>query len=532
MKKYRAAGAAAIVLMLGATLGATFLYGSAHQQEVKDTYAVPLARAPVETDPLAHIGEGFVVDEGFTSHLPIVILDTGGVDPPVSSYLDVEQKRFIDLEDVEPYVSGTFALIDAPDGESALADTPSITSTMRIKRRGNSSMLYEKAQWMVKLTTESGQDNDIDILGMGAEHEWILNGSMFDKSMLRNYLAYSIASEFMPYTPDNHYCEVLVKNGSTYVYQGVYLLGESIKQGPDRVDIAEYQAGETFNSYLVRRDRLDESATTLETFARLNGYSKEYMALLYPTKSKVSQDMVHYVEQDISAVERVLYSDDPAVFSTYPDVIDVDSFVDYFLLNEFFGSYDAGNYSTYFYKDLGGKLCMGPVWDFDGTMDNYRNEPLNAEKLAFQTKPWFDRLCKDHTFLKKLEKRYIQLRQSSFSERHIIHKIDEIVAHLGGAQMREWARWGHWYTTTNRYSLLDETSEDGTVVHRNATTYTDEIYRIKTALREHGAAIPAALKLQEKSAVITTGASQWVGWMLLLAAAVFFIPAIFVSYRK
>lgn len=533
MRRYRILGAAAIALMLAVTLFASILYRAHHFEHSKSGYADPLAPAPFEQQPLAHIKEDFSVDSGFTSHLPIIILDTGGIDPPISAYMDSAQNRFVDIEGIEPYVDGTLELICSDSGQlNSLQDAPQFSGNIRIKRRGNSSMLYEKAQWLIKLVTESGQYNDADLLGMGAEHEWILNGSMFDKSMLRNYLAYSIASEFIPYTPDNRYCEVIIRNNGSYSYQGVYLLGETVKQGADRVNIAEFSPSRLFNSYLVRRDRLDDNAVTLDTYGRQNGFSAEYLALLYPNRYSVTDQMVYYVGQDISAIERILYSDDPKIFSTYPDVIDVDSFADYFLLNEFFASYDTGNFSTYFYKDIGKKLSMGPVWDYDGTMDNYRSEALDTDSLALQTKPWFDRLCKDTAFLKRLERRYAQLRHSSLSEKHITGRIDEIALYLGGAQQREWARWGHWYTTQNQYSMLDDIRPDGTAVHRNAETYPDEIYRIKTALREHGDAIPQAIKTLELSADTATGLNKYMGWLLLLAAAAFFVPAIYAAYRK
>lgn len=532
MKHTRFVGAGAILMMLVVCAGASFSYGRRHIAENKNYYA-PLPPAPAGEDPLAHMDEEFIVDEGFTSHMPVVILDTEGTEPPVNTYYLSSESRYADIEDMDPYVNGTFLLLDKQDGLNCLADEPALVSSMRIKRRGNSSMFFEKAQWLIKLTTESGQDNDQDLLGMGEENEWILNGSMFDKSMIRNYLANRIASEFMPYTIDSRFCEVLIKDGSVYRYQGVYLLMESIKQGKNRVNIADYKEKDAFNSYLVRRDRLDDGANTLETYGRLNGYSKEYLALLYPGKMRATRKMIEYVEKDISSIEKILYSDDPKVFYTYPEVIDVDSFVDYFLLNEFFGSYDAGNHSTYFYKDVGGKLTMGPVWDFDMAMDNYIHEPLAVGYLAFQTKPWFDRLCMDDTFLEKLEKRYIKLRRTSLSERHINAVIDEATAYLGGAREREWARWGHWYTTYNRYSPEDYTQEDGTVLYRNATHYYDEIYRMKAALQEHGKEIPQQIKYLRESAVFDSGGlSNWMKWLLLLSAAVFIIPAVFVGFRK
>ena len=537
MNKNRLAGIFSIVLMLFFCIAAAMLYGKNHMVEIHDSYAEELPAAPVEENPLKGIREDFTLTEEFSTHLPIVILDMGGEEPPINTYYQKEHEKsavglYVPIEGLDPYVEGTISILENEGGMNTLKDEPVLTSQIRIKRRGNTSMYYEKAQWTVKTVTESGQDNDVDVLGMGAEHTWILNGSMYDKSMLRNYLAYSISSKILNSTPDSRYCEVVIKNRDSYTYQGVYLMLESVEQGVDRVDIAEYHSKDTFNSYLVRRDRFDVEALTLDNYGHANGYSKEYMAVIYPSKCVITQDMTDYINRDINYIEKIIYSDNPDEFITYPEVIDVDSFIDYFLVNEYFGNYDAGNNSTYFYKDMGGKLVMGPVWDFDGAMDNYMYEPLETESLAFYTKPWFDRLCKDAEFVDKLEARYVKLRQSELSNQNVVEKIDEIIAYLGGAQEREWMRWSNWYRTENKYSLQDYVAKDGTVLHRNAITYEDEIFRIKTALREHGDSIADALKHLEKDTRVTTGFEIWMGYLLLLATAVFFIPAVFVSFKK
>ncbi len=532
MRKYRLLGMISILLMLSGCFVFNALYQMEHSTKILNSYARKLGKAPLESDPMVHIREDFSVEEDFSSHLPIVILDTGGVEPPINTYENAAEERFVAIEGLDPYVDGNMYIINTDQGINFLTDEPEVVSRMRIKRRGNSSMLYEKAQWLVKLVAQDGLDRDVDVLGMGEEHEWILNGSMFDKSLLRNYLAYSIASEFMPYTPDSRYCEVLIKENGKYQYQGVYLLCENIKRDENRVNISKYDTDKVFSSYLVRRDRLDETGNMLDTYGRWEKYSKEYFELLYPNKKIADETVIRYVEKDLSEIEEVLYSEDEKIFSRYPDVIDVDSFVDYFLLNEFFGSYDSGNYSTYCYKELGGKLKMGPVWDYDGTMDNYAKEALDTDAIAFQTKPWFDRLCKDQRFIDKLQKRYIWLRHTALSEAHITEKIDEITAHLGGAQERDWYRWGHWYTTQNKYSLQPEKGTGGQVLIRNAVTYQDEIYRIKTALREHGEEIPQAVETLKKTADKSTGIEDWMGWLLLLSACVFFLPAVYVSQKK
>ena len=62
--------------------------------------------------------------------------------------------------------------------------------------------------------------------------------------------------------------------------------------------------------------------------------------------------------------------------------LDMDSFVDFFIINEFFASYDAGQHSTYMYKSAEGKLTMGPYWDFDGAMDNSRMSLTNTNYMT------------------------------------------------------------------------------------------------------------------------------------------------------
>jgi hypothetical protein len=475
---------------------------------------------------IMHIDKEFKVDEEFNTHLPIVIIDTQGIEPPICTIENIEEERFVRIEGIDPYIEGTISVIDGNEN-NIITDNPTQTSLIKIKRRGNSSMMYDKGQYLIKLFTENGEDKQLSILNMGEDNEWVLNGSMADKSMMRNYLAYHLSAQMLKYTPDNVFCEVLEKKGDTYIYQGVYLMGESVKQGVDRVDIQEFDPEDTYNSYLVRRDRFDEEENILNTYATDAGFTNTHIGLLYPGKLKTTDEMLKYAEDDISKIESVLYSDDYRIFSTYPDYIDVDSFIDYFLINEFLASYDAGNYSTYMYKDVGGKLTMGPVWDFDGTMDNYRKEPLETEVTAFQYKPWFDRLMKDLTFVRKLENRYAELRRNVLSEKNVTGKIDEIRDYLGGAQLREWYRWDSVYTNDNKYSLQPFLDDDDEILYRESSHYEQEIYRLKTALRKHGDALQERLSLLELSTTCETGWMSRMNIWLILIGIIFCGAAIY-----
>ncbi len=533
-----------ILFMCSVSAIATVLYNKAHESTIVSVYSETLEEAPQEDDPLIGLNEDYTANEEFTSHMPIIIIDTDGeeIEAPnmdgiqiVDEYSDHEDND--EMPEAE-YVVGQISIVDNEDGINRIDDEPTIASSMIIKCRGNTSIVFEKSQYLIKLQTESGENNKVNVLDMGEHHEWILNGTLIDKSLMRNYLAFSIASEILEYTPDAVYCEVFIKEGDTYTYQGLYLMMETITQDENRVDIEDYSVTSSINSYILRRDRYDTSEIMLDTYGREQELAQEVIGVIYPSTSDISDDMITYIEEELEVVEKILYSDDINVYSTYSEYIDVDSFVDYFLINEFFINYDAGNHSTYFYKDITGKITMGPVWDFDGAMDNYYLEAVSIDDISFQIKPWFDMLCKDEVFVDKLITRYTELRSTTLSDANIIDKIDEITNHYGGAIDREWYRWADYHTSDYAYygweleSLNSYIDDEGDVIDRNAQSYEEEIYRIKTTLRMHGDAMLGELYDLKEAAVWTTDASNYRGYFFLVVLIIFFAPGVYVYYKK
>src|SRR5699024_3458711 len=178
-------------------------------------------------------------------------------------------------------------------------------------------------------------------------------------SMMRNYLALRLTDKIMPYTPESVYTEVIYHEDGRYYYEGVHLIMENVRQGNDRVAIEPAKNADSFPSYIARRDRIAEDEVILDTWATRKKLSANYLGLIYPSKKNVTQKEIDFVTEDLSKIEQVIYSNDPDIFATYSRYIDVASFVDYFLVNEFFASYDSGLNSTYMYKDKGQKLKMG-----------------------------------------------------------------------------------------------------------------------------------------------------------------------------
>jgi len=361
---------------------------------------------------MSTINDDFTVNPDFTSHLPLIVIDTHGQEiEKLTEYVIDDDGNVLPyrepIEGVKPFVLADLYIYDNSDNSlNSLLSTEYDTVTMRIHKHGNTSMDFEKGNYKINLITETGQEKKIPLLGMDSEDEFILVGTQLDRSLMRNLLSYTAAKEIMPFTPDAKYCELLFKNGDIYEYCGVYLLVENIKQGQERVNIITDAPNSLMNGFIIRRDRISPYEARLNTWATEIDSTNGVFNLEYPDPETASEETVAYIEARLSEIERVLYSDDPSVFLTYPDYIDEASFVDYFLINEYFCNYDANFNSTYFYLNSENKLAAGPVWDFDGILDNYRSVLYEPKKTSFQSAPWFDRLILSEEFINKLLDRY------------------------------------------------------------------------------------------------------------------------------
>ena len=274
---------------------------------------------------------------------------------------------------------------------------------------------------------------------MGEHSEWVLYGPFLDRSLVRNKLVYDLSRELMDWAPDTRYCEVYV-NGE---YQGIYLAVEPVTNGAARLDLYEFGllSGET--AYLLRRERVGTEENAISSYGTVMGKTDNELSISYPTKSKLSNAQVKWIERDISAFEETLYGDgfaDPE--KGYAAYIDVDSFVEYYLINELAMIPDASHLSTYLYKNIGGKLKMA-VWDFNNGFDNYPWTDYTTDRFFVEDGNWFDRLLQDRAFVDQVVARYRELRREQWSDERILGLIDGYVEQLGDAVDRNFAVWGY-----------------------------------------------------------------------------------------
>ena len=428
-----------------------------------------------------------LVDASFTSNLPLIVIDTKGVKPRRGVVWDGEKEYYVPTGE-DPYAYGEISVIDNADGQNRPIDNAKIHSLCKMRIRGNSSGNYDKEQYLIKLIDEEGKREKQNVLGMGSNSEWILNVSFIDKSLMRNYLAYMTAGEIMPYTPDVQFCEVLWQDEEGYRYEGVYLMMESIGVGKHRVDLPRYSENGPITPALLRRDRYNANGIMLDNYATQKGLTSGYLDIEYPDKEIITQKGVWNFTEQVNRFEQALYADEWEDFVEYRNYVDMQSFVDYFILNEFFLNYDAGYNSTYVYMNYSGRLTMGPVWDFDQAMDNNETVSANLETTAFHSAPWFDMILRDPVFTAAIIERFAQLRESILSDEAIEAFVEETSNYLGPAIDRDWARWGYYYIDGN-YLLPDDPGGKD----RNTHTHQEEVDRILDVLSRHGAWMDAHL---------------------------------------
>ncbi len=401
----------------------------------------------------------------FCTHLPLVMIDTKNQDIPG----EARDGSLITTE---------ISIIDNETGGNHLSDSPNIQSFADIRYRGNSSMTFDKKGYLLKFVNEDGSENSKKVMGMQSHSEWVLHGPYLDKTLLRNYLWYHISSEIMDSAPDTRFCELFVDGE----YKGLYVMVESPTRGnTSRMQIKKYEKENDYTGYIVRLDKgAHNPLQNLETFSKYT-YNTGIdpglrLEVIYPGKNTLNETLQEYIRRDIGKFEKALYSYDyDSTRYGYSNFIDVDSFVDYYIINEFTQNYDAGNMSTYLYKDYNGKLKMY-VWDFNNANNYYLND-ISIEDFQFQWNTWYVMLMKDEKFTNRIIQRYNYLRRHYLNEEYLLNYIDEIVDYLGDAIDRNYSIWG--YSFSEEYDKIEP-------AERNVRDYDEAIEQLKNHIVERG----------------------------------------------
>lgn len=424
-------------------------------------------------------------DPVFSTHLPLMNITTDA--PMPNPYITDENGNILKdnagngIQNDE-MVSARVEYFDNQMQNNHLTDTATVSEKALVRVRGRSSRSHDKKGYYIKFKEENLIDNKkVSLSGMTKDSDWVLHGPYLDKTLIRNYMCYNLAGEIMEYSPNVRFCEIFL-NGE---YQGIYVLTEKIGYNDEgRINLTETDPKMTSTSYILALNTgSKDELHRLETFTYYTGRNgrisklSEQLEIIYPSTT-LTEVQRSYIEDDISKFEKALYSFDSADKKLgYPSFIDVKSFVDYFIINEFTMNSDAARLSTYFYKDIRGKMKVA-VWDFNSAFDNYIPSMSDPHTFLMIDKFWYEYLLKDKRFVDAVVRRYRQLRKTFLSDEYLLNYIDETIAYLGPAIDRNYERWGH--TFLEEYDMLQP-------AERNPRTYEEAVKQLKDAIVERGA---------------------------------------------
>jgi len=324
-----------------------------------------------------------------------------------------------------------------------------------IELRGSSSMSFPKKCFAIELCDANGEEVNFSLLGLPKESDWPLLANYSDKSLLRNMLAYKLFGDMGNYSPRTRIVELVIDG----LYYGVYNLVEKIKRDKNRINIEKLEPEddkypEIKGGYILEMNFPDEEHECFaSSFMPPNGSSYPILYLYnYPKNEDLNLQQRAYIKLYIDEFESVLNSDDFAdTINGYAKYIDVNSFIDYFILTEVTRNIDGYRKSVYFYKSRYGKLVMGPPWDYDIALGNADycdasnpqgfQYPFPDSASSLQVPFWWRRLLQDTTFANKLQCRYRELRLNTLKIENLYHWIDSVAAACRESVDRNFRRW-------------------------------------------------------------------------------------------
>jgi len=317
--------------------------------------------------------------------------------------------------------------VNTEGGQRILSKTEYVTATLQIRGteefedvenlacsvrgRGNTTWSWPKKPYLIKL------DEKEHLFGMHKHKRWVLLANFMDRTLMRNQVSMKVSSfTSLAWTPGCVPME-LVLNGK---HMGTYLFIEQVRVDNHRVAITEMtpedNEGEALTGgYLLESDfHYDNEVQWMDPHGGCVQFGPEGgipFGVKFPDPGDLTAQQLAYIKQYISDTAEALYGPDfTDPEKGYAHYLDVNSFVDYWLVFEVMGNHELGNPgSVFYYKDRGGKLTAGPCWDFDWGVLSFRTSPQAKTGLLNRNAVWYKRLFDDPVFAKRVKDRFQEL---------------------------------------------------------------------------------------------------------------------------
>jgi hypothetical protein len=329
-----------------------------------------------------------------------------------------------------------------------------------IELRGRYSQGLPQKPYGFETIDGIGNNFDVSLFGFPAENDWILLANYNDKSFVRNSLIFYLFRKMGHYAPRTQHCEVIVNDD----YQGIYVFTEKIKRDKGRVNISKMDiddnAGDSLTGgYIFKIDYMGSNDYWTSHYTPVDNDSVQFV-YTYPDPKDITITQRKYLSHYVDGFENVLFGDGfKDASSGYRKYVDVNSFVDYFIISEITRNIDAYKKSCFYYKKAdskGGLIYAGPAWDFDWAMKNFWEcfcANIDGSGWAYQIHQctmdqwdpmppaWITRMITDPYFSSHISERYTYLRKNVLSNNYIFNYIDSTKKVLDSAQVRHYKRW-------------------------------------------------------------------------------------------
>ena len=319
-------------------------------------------------------GRNYTLETRFTQ-LPVMEVKTADGQPPI------------------PYSGEKASIVNLYDTRGQLL----FNDTARTRVRGNSTAALSK----LPLRVETGQRHTL--LGLPEDDTWALLANFMDPTMMRNQVAYDLATALdMPYVPRQQYVDLYL-NGK---YQGVYAATTQLGLRSGSITLPPIGDENPKGSYLLEFDvRSGGDPQTIHTPLGL--------PIVIDSPAHVSEALRSDIAQDVMRLEQTIVAPNGQLDGVhYTQLIDLDSLVNFYLVTEMTYNGDARKpLSVYMYKNTDGKFYMGPVWDFDLSLGlSPRETEEDATVLVLQDSWWWPYLLRDTTFLQAVKAKLPQVQ--------------------------------------------------------------------------------------------------------------------------
>lgn len=318
--------------------------------------------------------------------------------------------------------------------------SPSVFKEAEIRGRGNNTWTYPKKSYKVKFKNKQQPFG----LGSGSDRIWVLLANHCDQSLLRNHFAFELARAFdrIEFAPASTSVDVYL-NGE---YRGVYLLAEEIKVGDSRVDVSK-DATQADTGFLVELSAYAQGDWIFNVGRRQYQVRSDLS-----DDPQIAQKQFEFISEYMRKCWDAGRTGDREEIEKY---IDINSYVDTYLVEEITKNLDLGWDSFYLHKDKGGKLVLGPLWDFDLSYGNsnegcefYTDIYAGIDSRNGLGNPWYVEASKHAWFRELIVQRWDEVYDD------IVSKLPERILAEGrrgfNAYSRNFIKWPIFGTRQNR----------------------------------------------------------------------------------